>query len=534
MELRELLVKFGFDIQMKPFNDMQKGIENAKVGIGVLGAQFLAAGGLIFGWATNAAEAAEQVGKMAIKTGMGTDAVQELSYAAKLSDVSVEEFSTSLTRFANNLYGATDGSKSIQKAFMQLGIGLNDTNGKMKTTDVLITDVADTFSKMPNGPKKTALAIDLFGRSGYKMIDMLNSGSEGLAIFREEARQSGIVLSTDQIEAGETFHKSMKKLTSVITGLKNTIGIAFAPEIANLIEMIREWTLANSGLIKTKLSKFVKALMTDVKFFFGLLVKTVNIVLALTDVFGGLQNVITGAALALGIFYGVKALSGIGMIAQSIFTIIGAFKSLNVSLLLTNALALAIPVLIGLMVVGIGLLVEDIIGFFQGKDSITERLYNFINKDFPAVAEGIRKVCKVIYDTFKWLFDFVTSGFGLLGKKVEYGYKLTPILKKGEKPPTPETFVESMAKEKTNAISTIPTPESMMTPMSKSIVSNNISAPNNVKMEVSSPINITVSGAQSPKETSDEIARNIQSHISGAFDKVLYNAQIEGQPSELY
>ena len=42
---------------------------------------------------------------------------------------------------------------------------------------------------MPDGVKKTAFAVDLFGKSGTAMIPMQNAGAAGLAAMQEEARK---------------------------------------------------------------------------------------------------------------------------------------------------------------------------------------------------------------------------------------------------------------------------------------------------------------------------------------------------------
>ena len=57
--------------------------------------------------------------------------------------------------------------------------------------------MADKFKAMPDGTKKTALAMDILGKSGKDLIPLLNSGSEGLGEMLAEADSLGITLSTE-------------------------------------------------------------------------------------------------------------------------------------------------------------------------------------------------------------------------------------------------------------------------------------------------------------------------------------------------
>ena len=75
---------------------------------------------------------------------------------------------------------------------------------RLRTSDQLLSDIADRFQDLPNGPEKAAVAMDIFGRSGQKMITLLNGGSEaldefGLRVKRENfARNSESSTTTSQ------------------------------------------------------------------------------------------------------------------------------------------------------------------------------------------------------------------------------------------------------------------------------------------------------------------------------------------------
>ena len=66
----------------------------------------------------------------------------------------------------------------------KLGIAVNNADGSLKPSDQLLGEIADKFQDLPNGPEKAAVAMDIFGRSGQKMITMLNGGQGELGAVR--------------------------------------------------------------------------------------------------------------------------------------------------------------------------------------------------------------------------------------------------------------------------------------------------------------------------------------------------------------
>jgi hypothetical protein len=54
----------------------------------------------------------------------------------------------------------------------QLGIKTRDASGKLRSTQDVLGDLAERFATMPDGPVKTAIAIDALGKSGADLIPL--------------------------------------------------------------------------------------------------------------------------------------------------------------------------------------------------------------------------------------------------------------------------------------------------------------------------------------------------------------------------
>lgn len=187
------------------------GINGALAGIG-LG---ISIGGLAV-LVKDAANFADEMGKAAQRVGTTTAALSGLKYAADLSGVSFEQLQTGLTRLAKTTEDFRDGSKSAVDAFGK--IGLDPSN--FKDTADLLSAVADQFARLPDGEQKTALAVELFGKSGAQLIPLLNEGAAGLAAFRSEAERFGVVISDQSATSAQQFKDNIDRMTKAVEGLK--------------------------------------------------------------------------------------------------------------------------------------------------------------------------------------------------------------------------------------------------------------------------------------------------------------------------
>jgi len=82
------------------------------------------------------------------------------------------------------LYKLVDGEDAGRgvgaKALRALGIAVEDAAGNFRGAHEVMLDLADVFRELPDGPEKSRLAIEVFGRSGVALIPTLNKGREGL------------------------------------------------------------------------------------------------------------------------------------------------------------------------------------------------------------------------------------------------------------------------------------------------------------------------------------------------------------------
>lgn len=183
---------------------------------------------------------ADNLNKLSQSTGISVEALSELQFAADLSGLSTEDLATSLAKLSRSSSEAAAGSKAQVDAFGRLGVAVTNVDGSLKGTEQLLLDVADRFSQLEDSAAKSALAQEIFGKSGAKLIPFLNAGREGLAAMRAEAAALGITISTEAAQAAERFNDTLSTVSAAAGGLVNT----FVQQALPTMEIIAQKFLA--------------------------------------------------------------------------------------------------------------------------------------------------------------------------------------------------------------------------------------------------------------------------------------------------
>lgn len=151
--------------------------------------------------------------------------------------------------YANEMKELNDAVKKSSDGYVRLGINVLGTDGKArKLTDVL-DDVAEKFQDMPDGVEKSAIAIELFGRSGTRMIPFLNQGKEGIAKLTAQTERLSPTLTTAQKQIGSNFNDALDRLSLAASNTKNQFFLLFAPALQRLVDGLTEAIVQNRDAI---------------------------------------------------------------------------------------------------------------------------------------------------------------------------------------------------------------------------------------------------------------------------------------------
>ena len=170
---------------------------------------------------------ADSISKVSQKVGMTTEELSGLNYAAKLSDVSMGQLQSSLGIMARRM-------GESEESFRAFGVQLRNQDGSMRSTNEVLLDIAERFSKMPDGVQKSQWALELFGRSGLDLIPLLNSGASGISEMTEQARMFGVVVSQDAARGAEQFNDNITRMQQYIAGAVQNFTTGMTPALINV------------------------------------------------------------------------------------------------------------------------------------------------------------------------------------------------------------------------------------------------------------------------------------------------------------
>ena len=165
------------------------------------------------------------------KTGTSTNFLSEMQYAAKLTGVDFDAFSTSLSRMQNNLYLISQSKASTERL---AAFGLQVENLLKLKPEEQFEAIGKALDGIADPTQRTALAMMLWGKAGAENLKLFENGSEGLKHYREEAHNLGLTITKDSAASAREADDAMKKLDGAFTGLGRTLSFQLAGPLAQL------------------------------------------------------------------------------------------------------------------------------------------------------------------------------------------------------------------------------------------------------------------------------------------------------------
>ena len=207
-------------------------------GIGIAVAGISAIGGTLISFAKKTADAGDELLEMSKRIGVSVSALSELKYAGELTGTSIGSLESGMRLLSKRMNDAASGSKEASQIFSQLNISIKDSSGNLRNADAVLMDAVDRINSLGSETKKTAMAMELFGRSGADLLPFIKEGSKGIAELREEANKLGIVFSEKSAKAADEFKDNLSRMTGHITGIVYSIGNELIPRLNQVFDTL--------------------------------------------------------------------------------------------------------------------------------------------------------------------------------------------------------------------------------------------------------------------------------------------------------
>jgi len=241
----------------------------------------------------SAIDTGDALDEMSQRVGVSVETLSVWKPAAEQSGVSGESFEKGLRKLSTTMLEAATGSEDAARGFSAVGVEFKNQDGTLRATDQVLLDLAERFKAMPNGAEKTALAVQLFGKSGAELIPFLNQGRDGINELAAEMQALGVQMSSETAAQAGNFNDALDKLKLATTSIGNQI-------IASLLPALND--MAGGMVESAKQGGTLRAILDGVV----LVLKT----LALGAATVGKAFVALGEAIGAGVAAAVEALKG--------------------------------------------------------------------------------------------------------------------------------------------------------------------------------------------------------------------------------
>ena len=294
MALGQLVVRLGLDAAeftqgmskaeaeaLRFGQKMGADIRTAALGAAAAITAVAAAGVAAFKVLNDQVEAIASFQNLAEKIGDTAENLASLKKASDVSGVSMDSIAAASVKLTAALSKTDEDGKGAAAAIKALGLDFNAFKNLAPVDQ--IEAVSKAMAGFEDGAGKTAIAVQLWGKSGAEMIPLLNDLADG------SERQ--ITLTNDQIKAADDFSKSLARLKSDAESLKNEFVAELIPTLSGLVKAFKDSSVDSGDAFK----EFAKTVQESVK-------GTVMAVSDLTGAISKFYTFTTGLGKAVGNF----------------------------------------------------------------------------------------------------------------------------------------------------------------------------------------------------------------------------------------
>jgi len=380
--IESFFVALGFKVDDEGLQSFESHLKTARNAALAFGAVAVTAAAGLAAFTVHVAESIDNLGDWADQENVAIEAVQELGHAAQLSGSSIDAIKSSVGGLNRVTGEAVIGIGRGAKIFEKLGLEAKGADGKVKSFDTLLGEIAE---KMQGLSRQEQIAMSEKLGIDRSLIPLLQKGKEGIAALREEARAFGIVSEKDAKEAG-MFQDSMDRMLFLFKAIKEQIAIKLMPSLRGLIDNFRTWIMVNKDFIGLAIDRVLSVITGTVSFLGDWIMRLINVGMSLFNVTKFLIS---------------------GFMDMNI-----ALQAAGVAMLLFWARALLVPVALAAISAAILLIVDDMVNWADGNDSVIGQIlskYPEIAMQVYAVAAAAMAVKDAFVQVGVWIGESIAK-----------------------------------------------------------------------------------------------------------------------------
>lgn len=183
------------------------------------------------------------IAKLSDRIGVSTEFLAAFGHQAKISGLTTQEFNKGIEMFVRRIGELTQGTGEARYGLLALDLSLEQILHMNPEKSFLL--IAERIRGLSTQAEKAAAAYRFFGRSGSKMLNLLEGDTKNVIA---RAKELGITFDREQARRIERANDAITRMQSAFEGVGNTLAVAVAPLIEKIADKISAMTSGTNSL----------------------------------------------------------------------------------------------------------------------------------------------------------------------------------------------------------------------------------------------------------------------------------------------
>ena len=179
---------------------------------------------------------AEEIDNMSKRTGLAAHQVSALRLAADQTSIPLATMETAMKKLAVNMTNMNDGGVKSQAVFKDLKLKFSDIT--KLSPDKQFFEIGNAIAKIEDPTKRTAVAMQVFGKAGTELIPMFGKGAMSMQDWIDKSEELGVNMDQVMVDRALAADQAFDDFDSSMKGLVQTIAVQFLPVVVDIMNKI--------------------------------------------------------------------------------------------------------------------------------------------------------------------------------------------------------------------------------------------------------------------------------------------------------
>jgi hypothetical protein len=213
-------------------------------GLSAIGNVFQDIGSRVTSLVSSVNTSVDTLNDFSARTGIGVEALQGYSLAAKLAGVDTEQFGAAVQRLAVNIGKATPGD-ALDKSLRAINLSVVEL--RALSPEDQFSAIGSAISQLPTAADRAAAAVEIFGKQGAALAPLFREGAASLEELQAKAERLGIIVSETQVNNVADMNDAFDLVRATIEGIVGQVIGNLAPAVTDVTNQFLQFVESWSG-----------------------------------------------------------------------------------------------------------------------------------------------------------------------------------------------------------------------------------------------------------------------------------------------